>query len=331
LDCEHVKHRGNRFEAQLPDQFNSSNVRSVQVYENKSLSSAVRSRGVKGDIYTLVAYLMTENEDETFLNKQLYKAKNKIINVLNLDFKSIQTEEKDTEVHNSWLKELKEKRSQTIDLSTIEKNPPLPESVLDEFVHAGHINWVRDNIPLHVQEEFEVCFDIQSERICLPTRDKGGRLVGVKGRSTRKEDEEKYKYLPIYAFQKSKELFNLHRAIDYIRASNTIILFESEKSCLKAHGFEQYNTASQMGSDLSKIQAAIIKNISPELNIILCFDSDKSVKEIKNMAKVFGKYENLYAVYDKVGLLNKGESPVDQTKEVWQKLLKHYCYKIPNK
>jgi len=321
-----ISGNGERLEGARPD---GDNPKGFLVYLNEGLSSIVQTRKVPTrDIFDLISYFKYGKETLDELNNCIGKSKNYIIETLGFtQFKSGNYESKPDP--NAWLKEIAKRKKKKINLDEVEPNKVLSESVLDEFVNAGHMNWVKDNIPLHIQNEFEVCFDIQSERICLPVRNRDGFLIGVKGRATRKEDEERYKYLPIYSFQKSKELFNLHKAIDYIRDKNEIVLFESEKSVLKSWHFEQYNTCSQMGSDITRIQAAIIRTISPDIRIVLSFDKDKSISEIKNMAKVFGNHENLYAIYDKDGLLNDNESPVDQTKEIWQKLYKNYCFKIP--
>jgi len=305
----HLSSNGERMEGARPTGTKS---RGFSVYLNEGLTSIVLTRSIPTrDIFDLISYFKFGKETLEELNSCIGKSKNYIIETLGLtQFKSGNYDDKPDP--NAWLKEIERKKRKQINLDEIEPNQILPESVLDEFVRSGHINWLEDDIPLDVQEEFEVCFDIQSERICLPVRDRNGFLVGVKGRATRAEDEEKYKYLPIYAFQKSKELFNLHKAIDYIRQMDEIILFEAEKSCLKAHHHEQYNTCSQMGSDITRIQAAIIKSISPSLKIIVAYDKDKSISDIKNMVKVFGQYENLYAIYDKDNLLNNNDSGVDQ-------------------
>jgi len=321
-----VSGNGERLEGCRPE---GDNPKGFLVYMNESLSAIVQTRKVPTrDIIDLISYFKFGKKTLNEFDNCIGKSKSYIVETLGLtQFKSGNYESKPDP--NAWLKEIERKKKKKINLDEIEPNPVLPESIIEEFVEGGHQNWVDDGIPLKIQYEFGVCFDIQTERICLPIRNKDGDIVGIKGRATRKEDEERYKYLPIYAFQKSKELFNLHKAIEHIRDKNEIILFESEKSVLKAWYFEQYNICSQMGSDITRIQAAIIKTISPDIRIVLSFDKDKSISEIKNMAKVFGKHENLYAIYDKDGLLNNNESPVDQTKEIWQKLYKNHCYKIP--
>lgn len=314
-----------RVEASLPD---GDNIRSVQVYLDENLTSRIRSRSHVRirDIYDIVSYIKFRKETPNELDKNIPNSKRYIINTLGLEqFGNKKVKSQDDP--NAWLKEIQKRRKKRVNLSDIEPNPVLPESILDEFVQCSHIDWVKDGISPLIQEEFEVSFDIQSERICLPIRNYKGELIGVKGRATRKEDEN-YKYLPIYAYKKSQELFNLHRALPFIKEKNEIILWEAEKSCLKSHQANIFHTVSQMGSDITLIQAEIIKRISPDIKIILGFDKDKSPEEIKQYAKVFGKYENIYGIVDTKNLLSGNMSPADADPDVLEELLKKHCYKI---
>jgi len=328
VGCEglHLSGNGERLEGARP---NGSNNRGFSVYLDENLGCKVWTKNIPtSDIFDLISYFKFEKETPEEIKKCLYNSKNYIIDVLELtQFKSGNYKPKDDP--NDWLKELRKKRQKRIDLDEIEPNKILPESTLREFVQVPHQMFLEDGVPYDIQQEFEVGFDIQSERITIPVRNRSGELVGIKGRATRKEDEDKYKYLPIYAFQKSKELFNLHNALPYIRDSNSVICVESEKSVMKLWGMGYKNVVSQMGSEFTKIQAAILKNISPSLKIQLGYDKDKSIKEIKNMARVFGKYPNLYAIYDRYDSLGENDAPCDKGSEVFEDLHNNHCYPIP--
>lgn len=315
-----------RIEAARPG---GSNNRSVQVKLNESLPSTVRTKShiPIGDIYDLVSYIRFGKETEAELRKCLPQSKKYIVETLGLK----QFNTRSTTVQedpNAWLKEIQRKRKKRIDLDEIEPNPILPETVLDKFVMSPHLLFLKDGIDYDTQIEFEIGFDIHSERVIFPIRNVDGKIVGVKGRATRREDENKYKYLPIYSYQKSREWFNLHRAIDHIRKSGVVICFESEKSCMKAYGMEYFNTVSQQGSDVTRVQAEILKRISPDVRVILAYDKDKTPKEVKQMAQVFGRYDNLYGIIDTKGLLDEKQSPVDAGRDVFEKLLHECCFKI---
>jgi len=271
---------------------------------------------------------MTESNDEQYLNKQLHKSKRKILDILgwnSSDFKS----DDDNVIHNVWLKELKDKRSKEFDLSKIEPNQVLPESILNGLVNYPHINFIEDGIMWQTQREFEIGYDLQSERITIPIRDKNGCLIGIKGRATKDEDSKNFKYLSLYNFHKSKDWFNLHRSLPSILENNEVICFESEKACLKSYQMGVYNTVSQMGSSITKIQAEMLKRISPNLKIILGYDQDIDIEGVKQMAKVFGSYDNLYGIIDTKGFLDEKMSPVDKDFQTFKTLYNHHCFKIP--
>ena len=60
LGCGNIKseQQGQLITAKLPSEIESSNNRSVQVKVKESLTSYVRSKGVQGDIFNLVQYIL---------------------------------------------------------------------------------------------------------------------------------------------------------------------------------------------------------------------------------------------------------------------------------
>lgn len=66
---------GSRYVAQLPPEFNSSNRRSVQVYNTESLVSAIRTLGIRGDIYTITSIIVNKCKNEEQAQNDLPHAK----------------------------------------------------------------------------------------------------------------------------------------------------------------------------------------------------------------------------------------------------------------
>ncbi|MBM7598254.1 DNA primase [Virgibacillus halotolerans] len=326
LGCDYVELKGNRFEAMLPPQFNSDNKRSVQVYNDEKLTSAVRSRNIKGDIFTLVAYLMTEETDEEYLNKQLYKTKSKIIDVLGMhEFANRQSVPKNDP--NSWLKQIKAKQNKRIILSELDHNPVFPESVLDGFVRHPHIKFLKDGIDVQVQKEFDVGFDISTERVTFPIRNVDGGIVGVKGRRTKKDDDSKYLFL--YPFKKAQELFNYHRAVEHVKEQNELLIFEGEKSVMRAYSYDYFNCMSTMGAEITRIQVEMIYRINPNLKVVLMLDKDKEIDDIKKIASVFKeRFDKVWGMLDRDDLLNGKDSPVDLGKDTFDRLYTNNIYPI---
>lgn len=328
MGCEinHSTSSGERVEAKRPD---GDNPRAVQVYLNERLTSRVRSKShiPINDIYDLVSYIRFGKEDAGGLRLCLPRSKRYIINTLNLTgFKGNNNTLRDDP--NAWLKKIQRRRGKRVDLSEIEPNPVLSESIMDGFIMLPHIKWIEDNISYEAQVEFEVGYDILTERIIYPIRDRSGDIVGVRGRATRTRDIEDFKYMPIYNFSKSKELFNLHRALPHIQKKNEVTIVEGEKSTMKLWGMGYRNVVSTMGSDISRIQAEIIKRISPNIKVVLALDKDKSVKEVKSISHVFGDYDNIYGIVDVKDYLDTHDSPCDKGLEVWNKLHSNHCYPI---
>jgi DNA primase len=326
LGCDNVKPKNNRYEARLP---NGNNIRSVQVYLNKNLTSAIRSRAVKGDIFTIVSYIMLEDNNTEILKKHLPKAKTKICEILGLNGKEIKQREdnEQKEDPNAWIKEIEARRKNKVDLSKIEPNIVLPNTVLNEYVSTPYLDWIKEGISYTTQKEFGIGIDLGSHRVTIPIHNRYGELIGVKGRLIGELTDDNPKYLYLYNLNKSIELFNLHRALDYIQEKGEVLVFEAEKSVMKCWTWGIKNAVSIMGSDISRVQAEILKRLGLDVKIILCYDKDKTVREIKHYAKVFDTRE-VYGMYDKSNLLSDKDAPVDKGYDVFMKLYKENVYKI---
>ncbi|WP_226035744.1 hypothetical protein [Aquibacillus saliphilus] len=320
VGCDEVKQNGNRMEGTRP---NGDNNRAFSVYLDEQLTAKVWTRDVKtGDIYDLISYFKFNKDTPEGMKTNLNKSKQYIINTLKLKgFKNVK--EDGTPDYNFHLRKHNKKKK------LHEPNPTLEESVLNEFVNLPFDKWIsEDGIEWETQKEFEIGFDILSERVTFPVRSKEGSIVGIRGRATRIEDEHKAKYLPIYSFSKSKELFNLHRALPHIIKTKTVIVFEAEKSTMLAHQFGHKNTVAIMGSDLSEIQATMLKSIFPNLRIVTGFDKDKTISKTKEMVYELRDYDNLFGIYDTEDILIGKEAPVDQGKDVFENLYYNHCHRI---
>ncbi|GKV68056.1 DNA primase [Sporosarcina sp. NCCP-2716] len=131
-------------------------------------------------------------------------------------------------------------------------------------------------------------FDRFRGRIMFPLYDDQGTIVGFSGRVLEKSDKEA-KYLnspetPI--FQKSKLLYNFHRARLNARKTGTVILFEGFMDTLSADRNGIENTVALMGTSLSDTQLVKLKRITNDL--IICCDGDspgwEAAKRFANLA-----------------------------------------------
>jgi DNA primase len=320
MECENVKPKSNRYEAQLPDKFESDNSRSVQCYLNEYLTCKIRSKGVSYgmDIYGLVSYIVFDIYDESSQLKNLYKSKKWICEQLGFDTSYAPIVHKHDPL--KWLKELKKKRKKP--KREFLENEVFEDIILNQYVMYPHESYINEGISYKTQVEFQVGFDVQSERIIFPVYNTYGDIISVKCRTTdpdyKKKDIPKFLYFP--NFNKMIELYNWNRAVYYILEKKEIIIFEGEKSCWLASQYGYRNCVAISGDDLSEYQVDLIKGLGADIRIIIALDKDKGKEDFIKQAKKFGFTRMVYAMWDSKDLLSKKQSPPDVSKEIFEVL-----------
>jgi DNA primase len=157
-------------------------------------------------------------------------------------------------------------------------------------------------------EHFNVRFcDDTSNKYCnraiIPIHDKNGNLVSWSARwiGNYKEDNVS-KFLHVANFQKSKILYNWHRAEKYFTCGYVFVV-ESPGAVWGLHQIGVYNAVAVMGKTLSESQAKTLINHPNIHTVILCFDSDEAgregmseknqtIKNLKNKVKIQAMYLN---------------------------------------
>jgi DNA primase len=334
LGCDNIRTEqgGKIFTAQLPPRFLSKNKRTIQIKNTKTLVSNVRSRGFEGDVFGLVSFLCHEKTDEIDILADLSNAKMWLIETLGY-FDLVDGRYKEKKQQNSWLKEIKQKRGCNHRFCSITENTILNENkVKKKYRMYPYQGWIDEGITYKTQIEFEVGFDLWSNRIVFMIHNKNGQLIGVKGRYVGNDIEilEDKKYIYLHQMNKSIELFNLHRAIPYILEQKQIIVFEGAKSCMLAwqNGFK--NTVSIEGDKITDVQISLIKELGLDIEIIVAFDKDKMKAKCEEFSivpsiivKECKKFSNrsVYALLDKNNLLIDKDSPLDKGENVFKTLL----------
>lgn len=348
IGCEYVSHEqgGELIVCQLPSDFRSSNKRSVQCRLNDTLSSVVRSRGLKGDIFSLVSFIYNRVPSNETQN-DLHKAKEVIIELMDyhdiLDGRYTIKEDKAKKL-NGWLKEIKKKRNK-INWDDIKPNNPIDEKIKNQYIMHPFNDWILEGISWNTQMEFEVGYDLATDRVVTMVRDKDANLIGVKGRYVGDNEDilDRKKYLYLHKLNKSVELFNLHRALPYILKHKSVIVWEGYKSVMKCYDIGIYNAVSMEGDDLSPVQISLLKGLGIDIEIILAYDKDKMGVPIDDeTGEILSEYPPLimeqaekitnrkvYALIDKSGLLGEKDSAIDKGKNVFIKLFKNKV-KLPN-
>lgn len=313
LGCHSIKgHKdGEYYSCAFP---NGDNKKGLLVYNNEYLNIKSNTRkienpyGVKCSLIDVVCFI-----------KDLYisKAIKWICDALGLDYYS-DTEE-DLPQSLQWTKMIYDMQTEK-ENEEEEKLKPINKNILNYYKPYVNDVFKDDGISYHVQREFEIGFDFQSNRYTMPIYDELGECVGVKGRYFYKDvpsDEDKYIYLEPCA--KTKILYGLYKTYDYIKEENKVIVFESEKSVMKAWNDGIYNVVAISGHDLSKTQVNKLTALGVS-EIIICYDEDVfrnkkgkvSKKDYLNEVNKFIEQQRVSVMVDINGtILNKKESPID--------------------
>lgn len=327
IGCEYVKFEqgGTLITAQLPPHFNSDNKRAVQCRLNESLNCNIRNRNdFKGDIFSLISYIKNNKRGDE-INKDLYESKKFICETLGWNhlLKSGDSSRID------YLAKLKNIKKKTRRRVKIIPNPTLDKSVLNNFIMNPSKYWMDEGISYITQLKYNVGFDLQTNRIIFPIRNRFGEIVGIKGRLIEDKDVNEYnpKYKYIYRCNISNEWFNLDKALPHIKSSKEVIIFESEKSVMKMHSNGIYNCLAISSSDISDVQRDIIMSIGYDINILLAYDKDKDNDDIRYQAEKF-EGRDVFAIVDVNDMLEGKDAPIDKGIDVWNKLYKDSKFQV---
>lgn len=308
LGCDNIKteQNGQLITAKLPSDIESSNNRSVQVKVREGLTSYVRSKGIQGDIFNIVQYI---------LDCELVQAKYWICNILNynIEFK----EYKPKKDWNERLHNIQKKRKKELLLT---QNIILPENILLQYSQIPSYEWWEEGLKYKTQKEFEIGIDGSngSDKIIFPIRDENKKLLSVKARFTHEfeSDHKDMKYFYLFPYNRQLNLFNIGKAKEHIR--DEVFVFEGEKSCMYASQWGVKNTVSTQGKEISPLQIRKLLNLECKINFV--FDKDVPFE-------FFNKYKNQlktrlsYCILDKEGLFKDKDSPVDEGRDNFIELI----------
>ncbi|MDT2045432.1 DNA primase [Priestia flexa] len=158
----------------------------------------------------------------------------------------------------------------------------------------------------------ESYFDRFRDRVMFPIADLQGRTIAFSGRLL-KEIKGQPKYLnspETSIFNKSRTLYNFHRAKKHIRKNQQVILFEGFADVISSVTAECQQSIATMGTALTEEQAKIIRrNVE---SVILCYDADS--------AGIEAAYKAVNILTDagcsvKVAMMPDGYDPDDYIKE----------------
>lgn len=343
LGCQNIRELPKRWEAQLPPEFYSSYKRSVQVNKNPSLTANVYTRGINGDIFAIIGYILFDARTFESVKDYLFEIKKWICNTLGYRemFETSlavlvngKKEERKKKNWTPWLDYIRQKRKREV---LFTENDVLNDSIMDSFLQCTWQPWIDEGISRKTQIEFEVALDHTTKRAVFAVRDRYGKLIGVKGRyfgdNPEIMKEQKYRY--IYSCNKSVELYNLHRALPYIFEQQEVIIVEGAKSVWLLWQFGYKNAVSIEGDKITDAQIHILKELGVGIRFIFAWDKDKEFEKIEDdnivtLVKSDRFYQDqlqnhfagrlVYLIRDEEDLLTGKDSPIDRGKKVWDYL-----------
>ena len=217
-----------------------------------------------------------------------------------------------------------------------EKLPMYQDSILNTFVSAIPLEWIKEGISPSIMEQFGIKIDINTTSIIIPHRDVDGRLIGIRNRNLLEDRIEKYgKYTPytcplsgiMYNHPLSKNLYGLYENKDNIINKKKAIIFESEKSVLQMNSYYPNDSiaVSVGGSVVHQFQIELLRKIGVE-EVIICFDyeiRDKLLQKFEKSYKRCNLYFKTYILDNELEgkLLEESDSPTDRGKDIFEELL----------
>jgi len=213
----------------------------------------------------------------------------------------------------------------------------LNKNILDRFPYnqIGVKSWLNEGITEEAMKKFNIGYDEYLNAITIPNYDREGDLVGIRGRFL--NPDSPHKYLPLksygetFSFPTGKYLYGYHLNKENIKKKDLAILFEGEKSVLKAESILDSNIALATFSNkisIDQLNLLLELNIN---NIILAFDKDYTNKKEReellekwrDLTEILAPFFNISFLVDTVDMLEYKDSPVDRGKDKFYKLIKY--------
>lgn len=215
------------------------------------------------------------------------------------------------------------------------------KSILSLFDHLYPQEWLDYGISADILDKFGIGWYARQACISIPVVF-NGQLVGVRGRYTREQDVIKGKYRPICTldgtvlkFPSSACLYGYDQNKAAIEKSHQVVLFESEKSVLKAPSYNLHNTLAVFGSNISKQHIQLLLEIGVN-DVVLCMDSDYKqvgddefnffVVKMKKLVAKLKPYFSVSVVYNNQGYdmykCNMMDVSYEQAMKLWESRVK---------
>jgi len=319
IGCHHIKyHNKGYYTCSNKD---GDNKTAINVYNDENLNCVNYTRDI-GDKRANLINLVCFNMNLSFVQgiKYLHKLFG-LKNDYNKNKKQLQEENKIDPLE--IFKKVKRKRNK-VNINDIEI---YNSEIIEEYEPVLYIDWLKeDGITEFTRKRFNIGYSYKLKRIIIPIRYWAGEeddYIGIIGRTTVKNYDlfDIVKYCSIKKFFKTQNLYGLQENYKSIQDAGYCVIAESEKSVLKRHSRLDETVIAVGSHNLSEEQVKIIIGIN--VNIIVAYDKDISLKHIRSECEKFYGIRNVYYIYDKWELLKEKESPMDLPNKYYNYLIKY--------
>jgi DNA primase len=195
----------------------------------------------------------------------------------------------------------------------------LDDKLLDDYIPMLHIDWVREGVTEKTREKFNITYSYKHKRVVIPMRYwLTGELLGFNQRTTVENYEEfgikKYFITPTYP--KVLNLYGLYENYNSIQKAGYVVVYEAEKSVLKRDSLNDATGVALSGHSLSDEQVRILIGLNVE--IVIAFDKDISVEEVRHACEKFKNIRKVSYIKDKWNILSAKDSPADACNKDYQ-------------
>ncbi len=154
----------------------------------------------------------------------------------------------------------------------------------DYLLKKGHSrsDIVRSGMAVQKDIGEDRSYDRFRNRLMFPIHDGQGRVIGFGGRTLGNDDAKYLNTSDSPLFHKSQVLFNLHRAKEAMRQTESVIVVEGYFDALAVHRVGLPNVVATCGTALTADHAKLLKRSVQ--NVVLCLDSDRAGREAAERA-----------------------------------------------
>lgn len=202
----------------------------------------------------------------------------------------------------------------------------LNDDAYDQFENEIPQEWIDEGISVDAMKKFNIRIDNKRNRIVYPVYDNRFHLIGFKGRTRYQNFKEIgiKKYMNYNKIGTTDYFAGMKENYERIIETGKVIIFEGIKSVMKAYGWGYDYALAAETSCLNDEQIRILIQMQVK-EVTIAFDTDVTLKSIRNNTELLRKFTNVYMIKDRRAkrdrLLGEKEAPVDQGREVFETLL----------